>query len=180
MLRNVPHYITDGYYSLGKAYRQGCSHFAADLRAKIGSLVQTPPTGTDWAVTEKGYNSKAGNYLKVSTITEKGETLELTFAHLSSVDVNKGDTIASGDVVAKSGDTGNVTGPHLHISAKLNGKTVNPQSIDLGTPAHPVTPQPVVPTQPVRSSDAEVLDILFGSFASGDNSLPLINFGANY
>ncbi|MFZ1467325.1 MAG: M23 family metallopeptidase, partial [Anaerolineae bacterium] len=51
---------------------------------------------------------------------QKGYTV---YAHLSSVSVKVGDRVQAGDVVGKSGNTGNSDGAHLHFSLILFGKS---------------------------------------------------------
>lgn len=51
--------------------------------------------------------------------SQKGYTI---YAHLSSVSVQLGDRVQAGDVVGKSGNTGNSSGAHLHFSLILAGK----------------------------------------------------------
>jgi murein DD-endopeptidase MepM/ murein hydrolase activator NlpD len=48
------------------------------------------------------------------------------YAHLSSVSALEGETVAVGQKIAESGNTGHTTGPHLHFSVVRNGKYVNP------------------------------------------------------
>ena len=126
-----------------------------------------------------GYNSKAGNNITISTTNYNGDRVEITFAHLSSVDVKKGDVLSQGSVIAKSGNSGNTTAPHLHISAKVNGKTVNPQHIDWGEPdseSQPYTQnnliQPEVDLSALVSSDEKqqqrVRQFFFGNGLSPD------------
>ena len=185
ILQGVAYHITDGYYAARKAYRQGRSHFAIDLRAAVGTPVQIPGNGLTWTVSLTGENSKAGKFITMSTTTHNGDNLELTFGHLSSIDVKQGDYVLSGDVIAKSGNTGNTTGPHLHISAKLNGKPVDPRNIDFGVPSGSENNQNFTPTPTVSpvvvSSEAERLDtlnfILFGGLNSDDIFSPYYNFG---
>lgn len=48
------------------------------------------------------------------------------YAHLSERLVSKGDKVSKGQVIAKSGNTGNSTGAHLHIEVISNGKNMSP------------------------------------------------------
>ena len=63
-------------------------------------------------VTEVRTSATYGKLLKYET--KDGYTV--MYAHLSDVLVKKGEKIRQGQVVAKSGNTGLSTGPHLHYS----------------------------------------------------------------
>ena len=55
------------------------------------------------------------------------EILELwLFGHLNSFYVKVGDTVKKGQVIAKSGNTGISTGPHLHLTIRENNVPVDP------------------------------------------------------
>ncbi|MCY4506571.1 MAG: M23 family metallopeptidase, partial [Acidobacteria bacterium] len=43
--------------------------------------------------------------------------------------VEEGDMVEQGDVVARSGATGRVTGPHLHWTVRMSGARVEPLSV---------------------------------------------------
>ena len=53
-------------------------------------------------------------------------TYSTRYAHLSSVAVSTGQYVTAGTVIGYEGDTGNVTGPHLHFEVYENGTRVNP------------------------------------------------------
>lgn len=50
----------------------------------------------------------------------------VSYCHLSSVAVCKGDSLQAGDVIGISGNTGRSTGPHLHLTCRYKGKIIDP------------------------------------------------------
>ena len=91
------------------------------------------PTGTDIRATHDGtvsIGNDAGGYGLYLTLTGvpngDGDILVTRFAHLDSVLVSDGQTVKSGDVIAKSGNSGSSTGPHLHFEVLMNGRHINP------------------------------------------------------
>ena len=182
ILDGISYRISSGFSKAATALRNGRSHQAIDAAVPVGTPVRVPNYGATWTVTGTGENNTAGKFVKVAATLESGDIHEYTFAHLSSVDVAKGDTVSSADVVAKSGNTGHSTGPHLHISLKVNGKTVDPRNVDVGSGggvSQEFAPQQLVP--PVLSSDEEqrarVLEILFGTGGLSGDILTDIPYG---
>ena len=55
-----------------------------------------------------------------------GDGLYTMYFHLSQFNVEEGDEVHRGDVIALSGMTGRVSGPHLHWGARLNRARVDP------------------------------------------------------
>ena len=94
-------------------------HNGADLRAVTGTSVRAPFAGT---VVLAGHHYYAGG----SVYIDSGNGVITAFFHLSNILVNKGDKVVKGQIVAKSGATGRVTGPHLHYSLVLGGQFVDP------------------------------------------------------
>ena len=76
----------------------------------------------DGIVTEVGSNPSAGKFVTL----QHGPDLEITYMHLSRIHVTKGDCILSGDIVARSGNTGCSCSPHLHIKATSRHRSLNP------------------------------------------------------
>jgi murein DD-endopeptidase MepM/ murein hydrolase activator NlpD len=70
-----------------------------------------------------------GHWLEV----DHGDGVRTQYCHLSRVDVKRGQQVKAGELVALSGDTGRVTGPHLHYQVKWAREFVDP----IGTRASP-------------------------------------------
>jgi len=94
-------------------------HNGADIRAANGTPIRAPFAGT---VILTGFHYYAGG----SVYIDSGNGVITAFFHLSEINVKKGDKVSKGQVVAKSGSTGRVTGPHLHYSLILGGQFVDP------------------------------------------------------
>lgn len=57
----------------------------------------------------------------------KGRTVHTMYAHCSKMFAKVGQKVTGGKtVLAQAGNTGNVTGPHLHFEVRLDGTRVNP------------------------------------------------------
>lgn len=62
-----------------------------------------------------------------SIVIEHLPGLYSLYYHLSEMNVKEGDIVKQGDLIAKSGQTGLATGPHLHWEMRLNGSAVRPE-----------------------------------------------------
>ena len=60
-------------------------------------------------------------------IIRHSNSLETVYGHLSKINVSKGQKVVRGQVIGEVGNTGNSTGPHLHLGVRLNGSYVNPE-----------------------------------------------------
>jgi murein DD-endopeptidase MepM/ murein hydrolase activator NlpD len=61
-----------------------------------------------------------------AVIIDHGTGIFTIYAHLDKFKVAAGQQIGKGQVVGLTGDTGRVSGPHLHWGVKVNGVAVNP------------------------------------------------------
>lgn len=95
------------------------THGAVDLKAATGTKVLA---SRDGVVKFAGYSGNYGNLIVIS----HPNGYETRYAHLSKINVKKGQKINSKDLIALSGATGRVTGPHLHFEIRKNGKILNP------------------------------------------------------
>ena len=74
------------------------------------------------------YAGWMGGYGNVIIIAHPGGYKTL-YAHLSRVSVRNGQYVKQGQVIARSGNTGRSTGPHLHFEITKNGAHVNPRPL---------------------------------------------------
>lgn len=110
-------------YSYISQWFQG-GHTGLDMVASPGTAVKAATTGcVIHAAT--GWN---GGYGTVIILKESGTTKSTLYAHLSQINVKMGECVEAGEVIARSGNTGRSTGPHLHFEVRLNGRSVNPMT----------------------------------------------------
>lgn len=61
------------------------------------------------------WHSSFGNYV----VVDHGDGKQTLYAHSKSLNVSKGDIVKKGQQLGLMGDTGNVTGPHLHFEVRI-------------------------------------------------------------
>ena len=113
--------VTSGFgFRNSPVYKRWKSHNGIDFAAAAGTPVYACKSGTVAFVAKM--DAVFGNYIVLSH--EGG--LSSVYAHLSRVDVKKGEIVRVGEVIGLSGETGAVTGPHLHFEVRLNGVAADP------------------------------------------------------
>jgi murein DD-endopeptidase MepM/ murein hydrolase activator NlpD len=97
----------------------GNRHAGTDIAARAG----TPVYAADWG--RVVISGAMGGYGKLVCI-QHTRTLSTCYAHNSRLRVRKGESVGSGDVIAKSGCTGRCYAPHVHFEVRVRGRAVNP------------------------------------------------------
>jgi murein DD-endopeptidase MepM/ murein hydrolase activator NlpD len=96
-------------------------HRGVDIAMPVGNDVPAAQTGTvKFAGEAKGYG--------LTVVIDHG-SYSTRYAHLSKLDVQPGDRVQAGQIIAQSGATGRVTGAHLHFEVIEAGQSVNPSEI---------------------------------------------------
>ncbi len=117
-------------YRYGGVFLPGVVHTGIDIPAEIGVPVLAAGSGrVVWA----GYGLFTGSEdladpygLAVAIRHDFGyqqEYLFTVYGHLSRVDVARGQQVQAGEVIGLTGETGKVTGPHLHFEVRVGRNT---------------------------------------------------------
>ena len=108
------------------------AHLGVDYGAPVGTPVRTVGDGVvDFAGVQGGF----GN---VVIIRHNGSDTTV-YAHLSRIDVRKGQGVSQGQRVGAVGATGWATGPHLHFEFRVNGRHQDPLTVARRSEGQPLT-----------------------------------------
>lgn len=111
--------IAGGYLTSGFGARWGTIHRGVDWGVPTGTSVKASSAGV---VVRAGWFSGYGICVDIQhpngTMTR--------YAHLSKALVSVGQTVSQNQEIARSGNTGDSTGPHLHFEIRVGGTAVNP------------------------------------------------------
>lgn len=101
-------------------YFRGWRHTGIDIGNKTGQPIYAADGGV---VTTSGWNSGGYGY---HVIIDHGNGIQTLYAHASKLNVERGDRVDKGDVIAAVGSTGRSTGPHVHFEIRVSGNRANP------------------------------------------------------
>lgn len=111
--------VTDVYGYKRQTGSVNLSHQGTDFRASEGTPVYAMNRGrVAFAGTFRNYGH--------TVIIDHGLGLMTFYMHLSEAEVEKGDNVEKGALIAQSGNTGYSLGPHLHLSVRIDGLTIDP------------------------------------------------------
>ena len=105
-------------------------HKGTDLAANMGDNIYASLEGT---ITYSGWAEGYGNVVYMLS-NVGGYSVETRYAHCSVLLVSTGNQVSAGTVIAKVGQTGWATGPHLHFEIRINGEPINPRRYLKGLP----------------------------------------------
>jgi murein DD-endopeptidase MepM/ murein hydrolase activator NlpD len=97
-------------------------HFGIDLDGAVGDSIFAAQRGTVVMV-RKCFTS--GDTI----VLDHGGRVFSAYFHLSSFSVRMGDVVRRGQLLGRVGNSGRVTGPHLHFGVKVDGRWVDPLSL---------------------------------------------------
>lgn len=115
--------VTSGFsmrfHPLLKSWR---AHLGVDYGAPTGTAVRTVGDGVvHFAGRQNGY----GNVVEI----KHGNDRNTLYAHLSRIDVRRGQRVEQGDTIGAVGATGWATGPHLHFEFRVGGQHQDPLKV---------------------------------------------------
>lgn len=121
------HNISSGY-----GYRWGTLHRGVDIANGsvpiYGQNIVAAADGTVIYANKSGWGGGYGLFVMVNHgYDSAGRQIVTLYAHMSAVLVNVGDKVTAGSsLIGRAGNTGDVTGPHLHFEVRVNGTAVDP------------------------------------------------------
>ncbi len=118
------------FHPVTKKYKR---HTGIDYGAKTGTSILATANGM---VKFAGWKSGYGKLV----ILRHPNGYNTYYGHCSRFDVKKGHLIEQGQVIARVGQTGVATGPHVHYEVRVNGKPINPNKVKKSR-GKPLTPE---------------------------------------
>lgn len=113
--------VASGFgYRIDPIYRTKKFHQGMDFSAHIGTSVYATGDGVIEKIERKRWGY--GTHIVIN----HGFGYKTRYAHLSQINVSRGQKVKRGEVIGLVGSTGKSTAPHLHYEVLKNGKAVNP------------------------------------------------------
>jgi murein DD-endopeptidase MepM/ murein hydrolase activator NlpD len=92
-------------------------HTGADYACPIGTKVVATKDGV---VKNLNWGAGLGTHVIIESKESSGKVIQHVYAHLSKKTVKAGDKVKAGQEIAKSGNTGQSTGPHVHYAERVS------------------------------------------------------------
>jgi murein DD-endopeptidase MepM/ murein hydrolase activator NlpD len=114
-----PGFITRGQVGSGTTDEV---HPGIDIAVAVGSIVRAAGGGT---VHQEGEDPEYGLFV----LLDHPDEYQTMYGHLSRILVQPGASVAPGQVIGLSGNTGRSTAPHLHFEVRQKGVSVEPRTM---------------------------------------------------
>jgi murein DD-endopeptidase MepM/ murein hydrolase activator NlpD len=114
-----PGYITRGQV---KARGRDEAHPGIDIAVAVGNLVRASGSAT---VRQAGQDPEYGLFV----LLEHSDEYQTKYGHLSRIVVTPEATVAPGEVIGLSGNSGRSTAPHLHFEIRQRGLSLDPMTM---------------------------------------------------
>lgn len=110
-----------GYVTRGQALADSAEdeHPGIDIAVPVGSVVRASGGGV---VLQTGEHEQYGLFV----LLEHPDGYQTMYGHLSRIIAVQGAPVGAGEVIARSGNTGRSSAPHLHFEIRLNGVSIDP------------------------------------------------------
>ena len=114
-----PGYVTRG--QVGKGSKDE-AHPGLDIAVPVGTLVRASGGAT---VNQVGEDPEYGLFV----LLDHSDGYQSMYGHLSRIIVTAGSTVARGEVIGLSGNSGRSTAPHLHFEIRQGGTALDPRTM---------------------------------------------------
>lgn len=120
LFRPVPGGVSSGFgYRIHPIYGDSRLHTGWDMNSACNDPIRSAGEGR---VIFSGWRGGYGNAI----IIDHGGGMATLYAHMNSLSVGYGASVATGDVIGLTGSTGTSTSCHLHFEVRINGNPVDP------------------------------------------------------
>ena len=125
--------VTSGFkMRLHPIFQTWKAHLGVDYAAPTGTAVRSIGDGVvEFAGVQRGF----GNVVFIN----HGKENATVYAHLSKINVQKGEKVSQSQTIGAVGSTGWATGPHLHFEFRINGVHQDPLTLAHNNETAPVT-----------------------------------------
>ncbi|MBA3559403.1 MAG: M23 family metallopeptidase [Gemmatimonadaceae bacterium] len=122
----------------------GGREFNGQVRSRHSGVDFAGATGTPVRVSNRGVVALVADFHLAgrAVYVDHGAGLVTAYFHLSKINVAEGDTVVRGEIIGRVGQSGRVTGPHLHWVARYGEVSVNALTLLAIDPPPPVKKKP--------------------------------------
>ncbi|WP_255315531.1 M23 family metallopeptidase [Trueperella pecoris] len=125
----APVYVTSPWGMRVYPFGGTWMHNGVDLRSRCGEPQTAPADGVVSDVVPAAGNGTHGNQIFINHGVVGGNSYVTVTNHLSAFNVSRGQSVSKGQVIGWTGQTGRVTGCHVHFEVWQNGRVIDPMGL---------------------------------------------------